>query len=533
MKKRCSMSFNIPKININLPRFVSLNNNNSSNRPTFKSQPQKPDTFELSVGYINDTHGQANNMMRILSGFKGDLRLSGGDNDIGDEKNKAIHKATAMFLNSAKVQASAFGNHELDTTQADFIDNMRITDAKYLSANFKKNEKWEELEDNLEEYGRANVDKELDSSTIVEVKGEKIGIVGTSPIDMFDRTTHPAYHKDCQVDSLEDTIEDIQEEVDELKEKGINKIFLVSHLGYKKDQIVAEKTDGIDVIIGGHTHELIKDIKEGENLRYSKTGEPVIITQAGKDGKYFGELNLTFDKEGIVKKAQNNIAETHRFHKNYINQYLFNQILGTPEKIGYIKSAPLPPTTLIEENPHANFVCDAMKHVTNSEIAVWNNCGIRNFFHEGEINSSDIKDIAPFFDRISVANISEDKIVNMFKTTIEATYKNPASYKPGLTAVSGLEYGVDEKEGKLAFLNYIDKEGNKHSIDIENPRKDKTYKLVTDEFIMSHGADYPILATAEECLEIYPYDKDVMTCQYIKELNMPIVINQTGRIHFV
>ena len=31
MKKRCSMSFNIPKININLPRFVSLNNNNSSN----------------------------------------------------------------------------------------------------------------------------------------------------------------------------------------------------------------------------------------------------------------------------------------------------------------------------------------------------------------------------------------------------------------------------------------------------------------------------------------------------------------------
>ena len=153
------MSFNIPKININLPRFVSLNNNNSSNCPTFKSQPQKPDTFELSVGYINDTHGQANNMMRILSGFKGDLRLSGGDNDIGDEKNKAIHKATAMFLNSAKVQASAFGNHELDTTQADFIDNMRITDAKYLSANFKKNEKWEELEDNLEEYGRANVDK--------------------------------------------------------------------------------------------------------------------------------------------------------------------------------------------------------------------------------------------------------------------------------------------------------------------------------------------------------------------------------------
>jgi 2',3'-cyclic-nucleotide 2'-phosphodiesterase (5'-nucleotidase family) len=190
-------------------------------------------------------------------------------------------------------------------------------------------------------------------------------------------------------------------------------------------------------------------------------------------------------------------------------QKIFHDYLGKPEKVGFIKEAPFPPTTLIEENPHANFVCDAMKHITNSEISVWNNCGIRNFFHEGEIDSSDIKDIAPFFDRISVANISEDKIVNMFKTTIKATYDNPTSYKPGLTAVSGLRYGVNPEKGELTFLTYIDREGKEHAIDINNPRKDKTYKLVTDEFIMSHGADYPILASAEECLEIYPYDSDI------------------------
>ena len=58
------------------------------------------------------------------------------------------------------------------------------------------------------------------------------------------------------------------------------------------------------------------------------------------------------------------------------------------------------------------------------------------------------------------------------------------------------------------------------------------YKLVTDEYMMSAGSDYPILATPEECLEIYPYDKDIMTCQYIKEMDKPVVINQTGRIKF-
>ena len=50
---------------------------------------------------------------------------------------------------------------------------------------------------------------------------------------------------------------------------------------------------------------------------------------------------------------------------------------------------------------------------------------------------------------------------------------------------------------------------------------------------MSAGADFPILAKAEDCIEILDYDKDVLTCEYIKDLNRPIIINQTGRIHFV
>ena len=64
----------------------------------FEKSLQK-DSFELTVGYVNDTHGQTNNMMRILSGINADLKLSAGDNDIGDEKNKAIHNATIKFLN--------------------------------------------------------------------------------------------------------------------------------------------------------------------------------------------------------------------------------------------------------------------------------------------------------------------------------------------------------------------------------------------------------------------------------------------------
>lgn len=521
-------NFNIPKIN-----FKSDDNKKNMTTPKESKLEKTPqnDTFEMSVGYVNDEHGQTNNMMRILSGLKGDLRVSAGDNDIGDEKNKAVHRATMKFMNLANITATALGNHELDTTQSDLLDSIEDYDGDILATNMNQEDVEAEDPKDVEELGRAPLAKSLKNSKVVEVKGEKIGLVGASPIDMFDRLTHPNYHTDCSIDALEDTIEDIQDEVDRMKEQGINKIFLLSHLGHQKDQIVAQNTKDIDVIIGGHTHELVKDIKEGENLFYNEDGEPVVLTEAGRDGAYFGKLNLTFDKNGVITKAQNNLGETRLFHKNMINQYIFDEILGKPEKVGFIRQAPPPPTTLIEENPHANFVCDAMKEEMGADIGVWNNSGIRNFFHEGVIDSRDIKDIAPFFDRMSLAEVSEKTLVDMFKATVKTTYTSHGN-KPGLLAVSGLNYTVSPKKGELTAMNFVDKNGNEIPIDINNPSADKMYKVATDEFMMSAGADYAVLAPHDKCIEIRPYDKDVITCEYIKHLDRPIDINQTGRIKF-
>ena len=520
--------FNIPKIN-----FRNGDDSKSVTIPKDSKLEKTPqnDTFEMSVGYVNDEHGQTNNMMRILSGLKGDLRVSAGDNDIGDEKNKAVHRATMKFLNLANITATALGNHEMDTTQSDLLDSIEDYDGDILATNMNQEDVEAEDPKDVEELGRAPLINKLKNSKIVDVKGEKIGLVGASPIDMFDRLTHPNYHTDCSIDALEDTIEDIQEEVDKMKEQGINKIFLLSHLGHQKDQIVAQNTKDIDVIIGGHTHELVKDIKEGENLFYNEDGEPVVLTEAGRDGAYFGKLDLTFDKNGVITKAQNNLGETRLFHKNMINQYIFDEILGKPEKVGFIRQAPPPPTTLIEENPHANFVCDAMRDEMGADIGVWNNSGIRNFFHEGVIDSRDIKDIAPFFDRMSLAEVSEKTLVDMFKATVKTTYTSHGN-KPGLLAVSGLNYTVSPKKGELTAMNFVDKNGKETPIDINNPRADKMYKVATDEFMMSAGADYAVLAPHDKCIEIRPYDKDVLTCEYIKHLDKPIDINQTGRIKF-
>ena len=490
----------------------------------------KQDSFELSIGYVNDLHGQTNNMMRILSGLKGDLILSGGDNDIGDEKNRPVHDATAKFMNLAGLRGTALGNHEMDTKQGDLKQTAEKINGSIFALNLEQTPIEEQELEDVEKFNKTDLSQFIKKSEIIDVNGQKIGLLGTTPVDLADRATHPDYHKDCKAFDLETTTKLVQQEVDKLREQGVNKIIMLSHLGIARDKEVAENTQGIDVIVGGHTHELLEGIKEGENLVYSKTGEPVIITEAGKDGKYFGNLNLEFDKDGIIIKAQNNLGKTSLYHRNLVHQYIFNQILGKPEVVGVIEDAPPAAKSLLEENPHANFMCDAMKEEMDADIGVWNNAATRNYFKKGIIDSSDIKEIAPFADNISVAEVSEKTLVDAFRKATEISY-NSIGNKPGLLAVSGLNYTVSPTKKTLVGMNFVDKNGVEHPIDVNNPREDKKYKVVADSFIMSWGADYDVLSPKEECIE-YPFTKAYLTCEYIKHLNKPIVINQTGRIRY-
>ena len=156
--------FRLPKIQFKASNPIS--NNNVEKESELERNP-KQDSFEMSIGYVNDTHGQTNNMMRILSGIKGDLKLSAGDNDIGDEKNKAVHRATMKFLDLAGIKATALGNHEMDTTQADLMDSNEDFNGDILAVNFRQEQIEDEDDDDVKEFGRAQITNSLKNSKIV------------------------------------------------------------------------------------------------------------------------------------------------------------------------------------------------------------------------------------------------------------------------------------------------------------------------------------------------------------------------------
>lgn len=88
-------------------------------------------------------------------------------------------------------------------------------------------------------------------------------------------------------------------------EKKCDMVICLSHIGYdykddpKKvsDKILASQTDGIDLILGGHTHTFLPEPQTFVN----KSDKNVMVNQVGWAGLLLGKINFYFDKNKKVK----------------------------------------------------------------------------------------------------------------------------------------------------------------------------------------------------------------------------------------
>jgi len=496
--------------------------------PTF-SQPNP--TVKMKVGYINDFHGQLTKMERTIVPLQDcDVRFSAGDILLGDDRNSMLNKAVVKYLNLANIEASAIGNHEIDASQKSFMDTTAPLKTKFVNVNYRQ---YPESTQDIPQEKRAQINHKFVNSYVQDIKGEKCGVIGVVPVDLEARYNHPEWYTDCKVDNMDKTVQDVQGEVDKLKKQGINKIFLLSHNGFKRDQEMAQKTDGIDVIIGGHSHDLVKGVEKGKNLFASKSGDPVVITQAGKDGYNFGELNIEFNKQtGVLTSVQNNVIPTENYKPNLIYTKILESEFGDSQPLGVIESVlPRPKNQLTEESAQANFVCDAMKNELGADIGILNSSNLRSEFEKGPFTKLDAKMLSPFNNKMELVNVTEKDLVDGFKFTCKSLTN--LSNKPGILDASGLKYTVSKSTGDLKNMSFVDREGKEHPINIDKPDSNKIYKLAADSFVLMGGDKVKSFDYRGKEEKIFDFDKDKLVSDYVKRQNKPININETGRITFV
>ena len=371
----------------------------------------------------------------------------------------------------------------------------------------------------------------VEKSYVQEVNGNKYGIIGITPVDLFSRLKYGKLFEELKIDGIDSTIKDVQTEVDKLKQQGVNKIILLSHVGFGYDQKIARETDGIDIILGGHSHNLVMDVKPGVNLFNSKSGEPVVITQAGRDGRFFGILNVEFNPKGVLTKVQNNVTSTRGFKRNAPARHVFEQILGKPKVVGQIKSAPPPLTNdSIEPSGHANFMCDCMKEELGTDIALFGSATIRGYFEPGNLDTRWLEDISPFKNKMVIASYTEKDIVDMLRVSAKSLVNT--NNKPGIVHVSGLKYTIS-KDGNLRSASFIDKNGTETPINIDNPRADKTYRVgLTDYYSQGHDG-FTMLKKYDQAEKIYNFDISKCIENHFERHPKPVEIKDDGRIKIV
>lgn len=495
-----------------------------------QTQTNPPKTTKTSIFYINDVHANVSNMERLKNASdEFDLFTSSSDadklkfsaGDIVAGRDPQLGKLAVEFQNSTGIMASAGGNHEFDLNKKDLSEVLKNAKYKTLGINAEippTNESFKKL------------DEEIIPSYIQEQNGTKYGVIGLFPTDFAFHQTDPDEYKDVKILTIKETAPLVQNEIDKMKEQGVNKIIVLSHAGYEDDVELAKSVEGIDVIIGGHTHTLLKDIKEGESLFYSaKTGAPTIITQAGKDGKYFGVLNLEFNENGIITKAQNNVNETKDLPKSMIFQYFSDKFLGKPKVVGKINSAPNEPPRLSVENPNADFIEDAIRIELDVDVAIMNSANMRESFRIGDLTDRQLAGLSPFKNKMCIIKLSEKELVEAVKTGAKS-FTNE-DHVPGILQVSGLKYTAT-KSGEVKEIRFVDKNGKETPIDINNPNPFKTYRVGTDDFMAKGGNNY-IPNKHKEAEAKFDFDKDKLVIDYIKKLNKPIDIKTDGRITIV
>lgn len=288
--------------------------------------------FSLTILHVNDTHGYVipssvlmkfNGVptMATVGGYslldsavedirnrqKNVLLLHGGDILEGTIWSTSFEgMADVDAMNAMKFDAFVPGNHEFSKS---------VTEA----ANLFSRAKFPVLAANMDTSREPLLAGKVTPYCIVGFDDQRVGIIGlATPDTAF--LSYPGKNI-----SFLPPAESAARYVGELNNLGINKIVVLSHLGYANDAALAKSVAGIDIIVGGHTGTFMggpefEQIGLSPEMPYpaevaGPDGGKVLIVQAWEYNRMLGQITLDFDEKGVATgyKGQPFIFSTNGF----------------------------------------------------------------------------------------------------------------------------------------------------------------------------------------------------------------------------
>nr|WP_309098858.1 5'-nucleotidase C-terminal domain-containing protein [Fredinandcohnia onubensis] len=476
--------------------------------------------FNLTVLHTNDTHAALEKMPKTVTAVKDErakdpnaLLLHAGDAFTGTLYfNEFLGKADLAMMNLMGFDAMTFGNHEFDLGSSSeghqkLVEFIKGAKFPFVSANvdFSKDAKFDGI---FNDSIASEIDNgQIYNGIIKEVNGDKVGIFGLTTEETADISSPGSI-------AFENYLQEAEKAVEAFEAEGVNKIIALTHIGYDdnaavdNDLILAESVEGIDIIVGGHSHTAL-DVPSV----VAKDETPTVIVQAGNANSNLGVLDVVFDEKGVViehagelisigdQEVDPEAAEVLAPYKAQVDKVAQEEIgVSTPIELANPRTNGdnTKPSVRKNETILGNLITDGMlkkaREFTGENVvmALQNGGGIRAAINIGPITVGEVITVLPFGNTLATMELTGAELKEAFEISV-SKYPNENG---GFLHVAGgkVEFDSSKPAGERVVAVYIvDANGNLVAVD-----DNTTYIIATNAFTAKGGDGYDVFAKAYE-----------------------------------
>ncbi len=420
-----------------------------------------------SIAAFKSTLNHLRNLLQNES-----LLLSSGNNytpglqfQVGLD-NGNLYEALAM--DAMKYDAIGLGNHDFDlgtSVLAQFINGFESKPA-FLSCNLSFS-----ADENLAQLVNEHT---IAPYLITECNNVQVGIIGVTAPDL----EHLYACKNISI--ADDMQQQVQQSIDELTEKGINRIILISHLQTLVEDIeLASNLEGVDIVVAGGNGELLGEegnaIFPGDDENGFYGSYPLVCKDKNQDNvyvvttpglnKYVGKLDVDFDQNGVISKIGDDSglylveADTYGSDAELETdiQYSIQETLNTyASKVVAESQVELNGTKAditTKETNLGNLVTDALLWQSNQltgvnvdvALIVGNRVGENQMIQQGSLYETDIYDV---LETPSFITIIEGITPTELKEALELSVAQKGMPSDLFLQVGGMRIEWDDSDSK-------------------------------------------------------------------------------------
>jgi 2',3'-cyclic-nucleotide 2'-phosphodiesterase (5'-nucleotidase family) len=287
----------------------------------------------------------------------------------------------------------------------------------------------------------------------------------------------------------------VREHIPKMRDEGAEAIIVLSHLGLGADLELAEQVPGIDVIVGGHSHNRmtqptrVRDaavVQAGAHC--SDLGRLDLVVENGRLREVRRELipldHATVPSEPDMAEAMRNVLDPFRPKLDEVIATAAGPIVRAQTMAGQQRRK------RDAESPADSLFCDILREETGCEIVMLPGVGYGVAIPAGPITASALRNLLPHDSGVVTCTMTGRQVRNTLEQAVTNTFsEDPRTKVGGMIQISGLQFTYDPARSPAVRQVKVGEE----PLD-----DDRHYAVVTNSMMAQGGHNYREFLQAQD-----------------------------------